>query len=109
VKRGPLNIEVSLPGGHAAESGEVVLGVRPETIGLAGPTGDVGVPATIYLTEPAGHNTIVDVIFEGERLRIRADRDDDRATRYSPDDPVRLLIDPATVYLFDASTGARIV
>ena len=109
VNRGPLSIEIPLPGVQSVESGEVVLGVRPETIGLAGPTGDAGVPASIYLTEPAGHNTIVDVIFEGERLRIRADRDDDRATRYSPDDPVRLLINPASVYLFNASTGARIV
>jgi multiple sugar transport system ATP-binding protein len=108
VERGPLDIELPLADGHSVRSGEVILGVRPETIDLAGPNSAEGVPATVYVTEPAGHNTIVDVIFEGERLRIRADRDDDRATRYSPDDPVRIVIDPGAVYLFDGSTGDRI-
>ena len=109
VRRGPLEIDLPLRDSHVAQSGEVTLGIRPETIELTGPKSDVGVPATIYLTEPAGHNTIVDVLFEGERLRIRADRDDERSTRYSPDDPVHIIIDPATVYLFDPATGARII
>ena len=109
IERGPLGIDVPARNGTALESGDVILGIRPETIQLAGPTSDLGVPATIYVTEPAGHNTIVDVTFEGERLRVRADRDDDRATRYSPDDPVRLIIDPASMYLFDAVSGARLV
>ena len=86
----------------------MILGIRPETIQLASPNSEVGVPATVYVTEPAGHNTIVDVAFEGERLRVRAARDDDRAARYSPDDPVRLIVDPSTVYLFDPATGARL-
>ena len=108
AERGELRIEVPLGNGQVAQSGDVILGIRPETIELTGPNSEQGVPATIYVTEPAGHNTIVDVTFEGERLRVRADRDDDRAARFSPDDPVRLVIDPETVYLFDPATGTRI-
>ena len=87
-------------------SGDVTLGVRPETIRLL-PAGE-GVPATVYVTEPAGHNVIVDVLLGERRLRVRGDRDDPRLDALSPDDPIGLAFDPALLHVFDATTGARI-
>jgi multiple sugar transport system ATP-binding protein len=110
VRRGDLSL--SLPPAVAsrvaerATSNAVTLGVRPETIRLVPP--QAGVPAKVYVTEPAGHNVIVDVMLDNHVLRVRGDRDDARLEQLAPDDPIGLAIDPATVHVFDSQTGARL-
>ena len=110
VRRGELAL--TLPADMAgrvvprATSADVTIGVRPETIQLL-PAGE-GVPATVYVTEPAGHNVIVDVLLGEQRLRVRGDRDDRRLDSLSPDDPIGLAFDPALLHVFDTRTGTRI-
>jgi multiple sugar transport system ATP-binding protein len=109
VERGALRLELALNPRMPVSDGEVMLGVRPETIRLFPASAAEGVPGTIYVTEPAGHNTIIDVTLEGARIRVRGDRDDHRVRMYSEDDPVRVAIDPASVLLFETGTGRRLV
>jgi multiple sugar transport system ATP-binding protein len=109
VERGELLLELPVDPARSIPSGDVVLGVRPEAIRLLPASAPEGVPGTIYVTEPAGHNTIVDVTLEDARIRIRGDRDDHRVQMYAQDDPVRIAIDPATVLLFEPGTGRRLV
>jgi multiple sugar transport system ATP-binding protein len=54
---------------------EVVLGIRPEDIRLYREPGDGRVPADVYVTEPQGHEMLVDLSFENLILRVREDRE----------------------------------
>jgi multiple sugar transport system ATP-binding protein len=109
IERGELRLELPVDPSRPIPSGDVVLGVRPEAIRLLPASAPEGVLGTIYVTEPAGHNTIVDVTLEDARIRIRGDRDDHRVQMYAQDDPVRIAIDPASVLLFEPGTGRRLL
>ena len=109
VERGALHLELAANPSSPVPQGDVILGVRPETIQLLPASAPEGVEGTIYVTEPAGHNTIVDVTVEGERIRVRGDRDDHRIGLYEPNDPVRISIDPTSILLFEPKTGRRLV
>jgi multiple sugar transport system ATP-binding protein len=87
---------------------EVILGVRPEAIHLAPDSEEGSVPASIYVTEPLGHNLIVDVRFGDRVIRARADRNIDRLASLQPDDPVSIRFDGAQVHVFDRVTGQRL-
>jgi multiple sugar transport system ATP-binding protein len=84
---------------------QVTLGVRPEAIVLAA---DGGAPAAVYVVEPVGHNTIVDLRFGDRVIRARADRDDVRIARLQPDETVSIRFDPARIHLFERESGKRI-
>jgi multiple sugar transport system ATP-binding protein len=109
VERGALRLEIPASRTVDVPSGGVTLGIRPESIWLLPGSAPEGVPGTILVTEPAGHNVIVDVMVEGERLRVRGDRDDRRILLYVPDAPIRIQIDPAAVHLFHPVTGDRLL
>jgi multiple sugar transport system ATP-binding protein len=87
---------------------EVILGVRPEAIHLAPHTEEGTVPASIYVTEPLGHNLIVDVRFGERIIRARADRNVDRLASLQPDDPVYIRFDAARIHVFDRVTDQRL-
>ena len=87
---------------------EVILGVRPEAIHLAPHPKRGSVPASIYVTEPLGHNLIADVRFGDRIIRARADRNIDRLASLQPDDPVYIRFDAAQIHVFDRD-GATIV
>jgi multiple sugar transport system ATP-binding protein len=57
------------------KDGEVVLGVRPEDIRLYREPGEGRIPADVYVTEPQGHEMIVDLSFEKLILRAKEDRE----------------------------------
>jgi multiple sugar transport system ATP-binding protein len=86
---------------------EVILGVRPEGIYLAPHPEEGSLPASIYVTEPLGHNLIVDVRFGDRVIRARADRNVDRLASLQPDDPVHIRFDAAQIHVFDRVTGQR--
>jgi multiple sugar transport system ATP-binding protein len=87
---------------------EVILGVRPEAIYLAPDPEEGCVAASIYVTEPLGHNLIVDVRFSDRIIRARADRNVDRLASLQPDDPVYIRFDAARIHVFDRVTGHRL-
>ncbi|MGH2614223.1 MAG: TOBE domain-containing protein, partial [Thermomicrobiales bacterium] len=91
-----------------APTGEVTLGVRPEAIRQSLNPVDGSVPALVYVTEPLGHNVLVDLRFGEQIIRARGDRDDDRLASLQPDDEVHIRFDPAQVHVFDRASGQRL-
>jgi multiple sugar transport system ATP-binding protein len=89
-----LPLRLSLPNGS-----RLIAGIRPEHITL-GP----GIPATIDLVEPIGHESIVYATAGGEKFV--AIFDPHEAPRMG--ETVSLAVDPERVHLFDAATEAAI-
>jgi multiple sugar transport system ATP-binding protein len=99
-------LESALPVPPGAAGDDVLLGVRPEHLRVV-PAGDgqaEGLPATVEIAEPLGHEVL---------LGLRAG-DFDLVARVGPDGAPRpgdrflASPDPARVHLFDPGTGARI-
>ena len=91
-----------------ATSREVTLGVRPESIRLSPSPMEGSVPASVYITEPLGHNVITDVRFRDQIIRARGDRDEERLVSLQPDDPVYIQFNAAQVHVFDRASGRRL-
>jgi ABC-type sugar transport system ATPase subunit len=91
-----------------AHSRQVTLGIRPEAIHQSPDAIEGGAPASVYVTEPLGHNVIVDLRFSDRIIRARGDRDDDRLANLQPDDPIYIRFDAAQVHVFDRETGRRL-
>ncbi|MFJ4373036.1 ABC transporter ATP-binding protein [Pseudomonas japonica] len=88
------------------EERDVILGIRPEQIGLA-PAEANGLPtirAEVQITEPTGPDLLLFVTLNQTKV----------CCRLAPDVPARvgdsltLQFDPARVLLFDAASGARL-
>ena len=94
---------LSLPASPTrAASGDVVLGIRPEGVGVSVREIASAPVAEISLIEPLGHETIVHVTLGGETLRSRVSGDEDLEVGQR----VWLQVDRSL--LFDAETGVRI-
>lgn len=83
---------------------EIVLGVRPEFVGLA-PTDQTSVVGTVSLVEPRGPRAVITLNVLGERLEALVPSRDAPAVG----DQVGLEIDPTTIVLFSGETGRRLV
>jgi multiple sugar transport system ATP-binding protein len=91
---------VALPAPSFATSWEgrsVLVGVRAEKIVLD----PSGVPAVVEVVEPTGASMLLTVLLGDQRLKVSAPPD----LQVSPDETVRLRIDPAAVRLFDPETA----
>ncbi len=112
VESGPLAVEL-LPGVGkavlaAGGGGDVTLGVRPEAIARATGPGPGVAAGRVYVTEPIGHNVLVDVRLGEALVRVRGHRDDELLARLAPDDEVFVAVDPARVLVFDRASGKRL-
>ena len=88
------------PGMQVAEGREVIYGIRPENLGHAAQ----GITGTVAVVEPTGAETHVVVRIEGRELTaVFRDR-----VSHRPGDAITLApSDPASVHLFDKSSGTR--
>jgi multiple sugar transport system ATP-binding protein len=94
----------------AAESREVVLGIRPEDVKIHSAGGEKGasgrsaaglpVEAEVYVTEPLGNETIVDIKLGEGVIKVLAEYD--FAGR--PGQKVRIRMNERKLHFFDAST-----
>ncbi len=84
--------------------GEVLLGVRPENVGVGSET-DGGLPAEVYVAEALGNETLVRLQLGGQELVARAD------ASYEPAVGTRVWVRPdlRRAHLFDAASEERIV
>jgi multiple sugar transport system ATP-binding protein len=94
----------TLPGGHAryaecagAEATEI--GVRPEDVHLVAPGAPGSITGEVYVVEPTGNETLVEVLVGDERLTARAPRDFDAAIGSA----VGVELNATTACFFDAS------
>ncbi|GLU38120.1 sn-glycerol-3-phosphate ABC transporter ATP-binding protein UgpC [Pseudomonas sp. NBRC 100443] len=98
-----------LPLDLAAEVGEgreLILGVRPEQIGIAddGAPGAAELRAEVEVLEPTGPDTLAFVTLNGAKVCCRLAPD----AAPAPGATLRLRLDPARVLLFDAQSGERL-
>ena len=85
-------------------AGVVAMGIRPEDLHLGAPGLAGGFAAEIYVVEPMGNETLVDVRVGDERLTVRAPR----GFVAPAGSPVGVTFDPANACFFDAS-GTTVV
>ncbi len=86
------------------EGRDVVLGIRPEQIGVGEGTGLPGIRAQVQVTEPTGPDLLVFVTLNQVKVCCRLAPD--VACRVG--DTLNLQFDPARVLLFDAQSGERL-
>ena len=94
-----------LPVGHLSdelEGCEVVLGIRPEQIGMG--EGVHGLRAEAQVTEPTGPDLLVFVTLNQTKVCCRLAPD----VACQVGDSLNLQFDPARVLLFDAASGERL-
>ncbi|MGN6470444.1 MAG: ABC transporter ATP-binding protein [Rhizobiaceae bacterium] len=91
---------VAEAGAYRVRSPEVVLGIRPSHIRLAGE----GLPARLLLSENLGESMLLNVDVEGEIVKVRLPE----VRHLQAGETVHLVFDPAHIHLFDPQTRRRI-
>lgn len=96
---------LELPSDHAAAGLRTAkFGVRPESLTIDSVSGVSGIVATIESVEHLGSETLLIVSTGGPTLTIKSPRNN----LVRRGDAVRIRIDPAQVFVFDAISGARV-
>ncbi len=84
----------------ACQSGQATeIGIRPEDLRLVAPSDAQAIPGEIYVVEPMGNETLVDVRAGGERLVARAHR----GFKAAVGSTIGVAFDPADCSFFDKS------
>ena len=102
---GQARCELSLGAAAELEGRELILGVRPEQIQLAGAAAALpSLRAEVEVVEPTGPDTLVFVSLNQTKVCCRLAPDAAPQAGASLD----LQFDPARVLLFDAASGERL-
>jgi multiple sugar transport system ATP-binding protein len=83
---------------------EVVLGVRPEHVGVDVPGATRTYDAVVDIEEPMGADNLLWLKFAGQTISVRIAG----SRRYAPGSHIKLSFDIALASLFDAGTELRI-
>jgi multiple sugar transport system ATP-binding protein len=87
--------------GFALEDGApCFVGVRPEDVHVGG--GDAAIEATVFVTEPLGGETVVDLHLGDRVVKALAPP----TATFAADEAVRIALDPRRLHLFDAAGEA---
>ena len=86
----------------AVDGAPCVLGVRPEDVKIVGET---GAEAEVFVTEPLGGETVVDLHFAGQVVKSLTPP----ALAPSANSRVRLSFDPRRLHVFAAETGQALL
>ncbi len=101
------NTPIRLPDGSlelGAANGLVEIGVRPEDVRLVAPDVEGALRGEVYVVEPMGNETLVDVRIAESIVTVRAKRGWNEPIGA----PVAIQIDPKTTCLFDAQGVTRV-
>jgi ABC-type sugar transport system ATPase subunit len=101
VVAGPFRLHAPEAAAHAARA-PMEVGVRPEHVAVT-PDGD-GAAATVDVVDAAGNETFLHLVAEAHNLVARVGPE----LRPAPGSVVRVTVDPARAYLFDAASGATV-
>ncbi len=83
------------------EKRKLILGVRSEDITVLDAPQQDSITGKVYVLEPLGDRTYVDVEVGGYTLKVRADAE----FQANSGDPIHLLFDIDRVHVFDAESG----
>jgi multiple sugar transport system ATP-binding protein len=84
----------------ASENGAVILGLRPEDVSIHYKDSGGTVPAEIYVTEPLGNETIVDVALGENVIKVITEPDFTGSTGQK----IKLAINCSKLHFFNAET-----
>ncbi len=97
-------LPLELAGDETLDGRELLLGIRPEQIGIAGSHSLPTVLAEVKVTEPTGPDTLAFVELNDTKVCCRLPPEIDPRVG----EVLALQFDPARVLLFDAGSGERI-
>jgi ABC-type sugar transport system ATPase subunit len=100
----PLDIEQRSRLERRPQQPRVTLGIRPEHVRFEPAGTPRTIPARVFVVEPVGPETYVDLLVDGARLIARVDPD----TSVRVDDVVGLSVEPRWMQLFDPDSGQAI-
>lgn len=103
-----LDAEKSVRVRDRMQSREVALGIRPEDIRLYGEPGEGRTPVAVYVTEPQGHEVIVDLSFEQIILRAKEDREQGLGASLKENEQVYMEFNLPRCHVFDRVSQMRI-
>ena len=90
---------------EAGSMDRIIMGIRPESIGLSKGAGTDGRTARISVVEPMGSEVWVELVWGDQKLHARAPADFEAAAGA----PVHLEIEAGRIHFFDAGTGHKIL
>ena len=82
----------------------VTFGIRPEDVHVWTESTDGALPATVYVTEQMGNETLVVLLSRDLKLMARAPAD----FRVAPEARVWFTVDAHRAHFFDVDTGQRL-
>lgn len=97
-------LPLRLADGESLDGREVVLGIRPEQVGLGNESGMPSLRAEVQVVEPTGPDTMVFVELNHTKVCVRVAPD----AAPVPGASLNLQFEPDKVLLFDAQTGERL-
>ena len=89
----------------AQSSFDVVLGIRPEKIGICSQNGDGAIAASVYATQPAGSETTIHLKMDDGSVVLAKEMG---IRNYAVDQVVHVRIDPDKLNVFAKDTGRLI-
>ena len=90
---------------RVSEGTEVILGIRPEHIEIATSETENAIPAMVYVVEPLGTETIVNVKVDDELIKVKIPRE----IVFEPGARVWIKLDINKIHIFDKRTEEAIV
>ena len=104
-EQGSCELPLPITSDDGLRDRELILGIRPEQIGLAGVgTADFSLAVNIEVVEPTGPDTLV--VFTLNQVKACCRLMPDQAPRVG--ETLNLQFDPRKALLFDAQTGERL-
>lgn len=104
-EQGSCELPLPITSDEGLRDRELILGIRPEQIGLAGVgTADFSLAVDIEVVEPTGPDTLV--VFTLNQVKACCRLMPDQAPRVG--ETLNLQFDPRKALLFDAQTGERL-
>ena len=104
-EQGSCELPLPITSDEGLRDRELILGIRPEQIGLAGVgTADFSLAVDIEVVEPTGPDTLV--VFKLNQVKACCRLMPDQAPRVG--ETLNLQFDPRKALLFDAQTGERL-
>jgi multiple sugar transport system ATP-binding protein len=105
VHVGGATLPIDMERRNACKAADITeIGIRPEDVGLAEVGAAGAVNGEVYVVEPMGNETFVDVRIEGERLTFRAGR----GFRAAIGSAIGVRFDTADACFFDSTGSTRV-
>jgi multiple sugar transport system ATP-binding protein len=83
----------------------LIFGIRPEDVALAPQADDDWLHSEVYVTEPLGDRTIVDMQLGTTTVKVKAAAEFEAVSG----DPLAMRFDPEKYHLFDQTTGKALI